>query len=100
AERPPAVLELLGHRHDEPHVVARQLLLGGHIALERLPRELHLLLAVEEGDPADLVEIEGQTLTAFINCTSDLRRSHRATLATCLNSHAVRLLQDSRPPHS
>src|SRR3954462_146244 len=57
-ERYPTVLELLGYRDDESDVVAREPFLGGHIALERLARELHFLFAVEEGDPADLVEIE------------------------------------------
>ena len=69
----------LGDRDHEADIVPGQLLLGHHAAFERLPGQLHLLLAVEEGHPADLVEIQVQTFTAFIDCTSDLRRSHRAT---------------------
>jgi len=96
-QRHAPILELLGYRNHEPHIVASQPFLGSHVALERLAGKLHLLLTIEEGDPTDLVQVEVETLTAFIDCTSDLRRSHRATLATCFHRHAVCLLQDSRP---
>ena len=75
-----------------------QPLLGHHTALERLAGELHLFLAAEERNPADLVQVQVETLTAFIDCTGDLRRPHRAALAACLYRHAV-ASSDSRPPH-
>src|SRR5215213_11200087 len=91
------VLKLLGHRHDKTHVVTGQTLLGCHIALEGFTGQLHLLFPIEEGDPADLVEVEIETFPAFIDCTGDLRWSYRPTLATCLDCHATSLLRDAGP---
>ena len=92
-ERDTPILELLGHRNYEANIVAGEPFLCGHIALERLPGQLHLLFPIEERNSTDFIEIQIQTFTAFIDCTSDLRRSHRATLATCLNRHANGLLR-------
>src|SRR5690606_1526778 len=61
-QRNAAVLELLGYGHDEAHVVPSQLLLGKYVPAERLPGKLHLLLAGEEGDPTDLIQVKVQAL--------------------------------------
>src|SRR5215213_11174164 len=67
------------------------------ISLEGFTGQLHLLFPIEEGDPADLVEVEIETFPAFIDCTGDLRWSYRPTLATCLDCHATSLLRDAGP---
>ena len=73
-ERDAAVLELLGHRDDEPHVVAREPLLRLHVALERTPGQRRLLLDLEQGDPADLLEVEIQALAPLVDRPGKLRR--------------------------
>ena len=48
-QRDAAILELLGDRDDEAHVVAGQLLLGVHVASERPARYGHLLRHLSRG---------------------------------------------------
>ena len=86
-QRHAAVLELLGDRDDEPHVVARQLLLGGHVAPERLPGQLHLLVTGEQRDPADFVEVQVETFATLVDRLGDLGRPNRAPLSAWLHRH-------------
>jgi hypothetical protein len=72
-EGDPAVLELLGHRDHEAHVVPGQFFLGFHVTPEGTARQGGLLLDGEQGDSADLLEVEIQTLPAFIDRPGKLR---------------------------
>jgi hypothetical protein len=74
-ERDPAVLELLGHRDDETHVVPRQLLLRFLVTTEGTTRQRRLFLHGEQGNPADLLEIEIQALAAFVDRSGELGRA-------------------------
>ena len=74
------ILELLGDRHDEADVVTSQALLRHDAPLERLPREFHFLLAVEQRDATDLVEIQVKTLATLVDRARDLRRTNGPAL--------------------
>ena len=86
-QRHATVLEFLGHRDDETDVMACQALLGEDIALERAPRERHLFLAVEQRDAGDLIQIQIETLAAFVDRPGNLRRAERPPLPTGTNRH-------------
>src|SRR5690349_15950449 len=65
-ERHPPVLELLGNRDHEAHVVPRQLLLGLDVPSERATRQGSLLLNLEERNPADLLKVEVEALASLV----------------------------------
>jgi hypothetical protein len=50
-----------------------QLFLGLDVATKRTPGQRRLLLQFEEGDSADLLEIEVQALPAFVDSPRKLR---------------------------
>src|SRR5690606_41932404 len=85
------VLELLGYRNHETNMGPDQLLLGQHVALERLPGELHLLFTIQQGHPRDLVEVQIETLTTLVYRPGNLGRAERTPLPARANCH-VKLL--------
>ena len=62
-----AVLELLGDRDHEPHVMPGELFLSFDIALDGTPGQRRLLLHREQGDAADVLEVEIQALAPFVD---------------------------------
>ena len=66
-QRHAAVLELLGHRDHEPNVMPGELLLRLYVPLERTPGHRRLLLHRQQGDTADLLEIEIQALPSLVD---------------------------------
>ena len=85
-ERDAPVLELLGHRDHEPHVVPGKLFLGLDIALDRTPRQRRLLLHGEQGDAADVLQVEIEALAPLVGRLGHggrLRPAPTLTLGTC-----------------
>ena len=65
--------------------------LGEDIALESAPGQRHLFLTVEQGYPRNLVQIEVETLTPFVNRPGDLSRAKGPPLPASPNCHSYSL---------
>ena len=91
-ERNAAILKLLRHRDHKAHVVPGELLLSLDIALERAPRQRRLLLDGEEGDTADLLEVEVQAFTALVDRLGQLSRPGCAPTPARSLGHRHKLL--------
>ena len=72
-QRNSAVLELLGDRDHETHVVPGQLFLRVHLAPVGATRQGRLFLDGEQGNPADLLEIKIQAFAPFVGRPGELR---------------------------
>ena len=63
-QREPAVAIAPGDLHDEPQIGLREPGLGGRVARAHAPRQRRLLLAGEQRDARDLLQVDSQVLAA------------------------------------